>query len=83
VQLALTRVENTLNDGSGARPFRHRGAHDNEASTSYDNVGTTHKMEFPKFDGKGDQRVAYTVFNLLDDAQLWSHRLELNYGHPT
>jgi hypothetical protein len=29
------------------------------------------------------KRVAYTMFHLLDDAQLWYHRLELNGGPPT
>jgi hypothetical protein len=29
------------------------------------------------------QRVAFTAFYLLDDAQLWFHRLELNGGRPT
>jgi hypothetical protein len=29
------------------------------------------------------QRVAFAVFYLLDDAQLWFHRMELNGGRPT
>jgi hypothetical protein len=29
------------------------------------------------------QRVAFAVFYLLDDAQLWFHRMKLNDGRPT
>jgi hypothetical protein len=29
------------------------------------------------------KRVAFAAFYLLDDAQLWFHRMELNGGHPT
>jgi hypothetical protein len=29
------------------------------------------------------QRVAFATFYLLDDAQLWFHRMELNGGRPT
>jgi hypothetical protein len=66
-------------------------------------VSTTHKLEFPKYDGTGDplpwlnrceryfhvrrtpepKRVALAACYLLDDAQLWFHRLELNGGRPT
>jgi hypothetical protein len=27
------------------------------------------------------KRIAFIVFYLLDDAQLWFHRMELNGGH--
>jgi hypothetical protein len=30
-----------------------------------------------------NQRAAFTAFYLLDDAQLWFHRMELNGGRPT
>jgi hypothetical protein len=30
-----------------------------------------------------DKRVAFTAFYLLDDAQLWFHRMELNEGRPS
>jgi hypothetical protein len=30
-----------------------------------------------------DKKVAYAAFNLLDDAQLWYYRLELNGAQPT
>jgi hypothetical protein len=29
------------------------------------------------------KRVAFAAFYLLDDVQLWFHRMELNDGHPT
>jgi hypothetical protein len=29
------------------------------------------------------QRVAFATFYLLDDAQLWFHRMKLNGGRPT
>jgi hypothetical protein len=107
LQLALTCMENSLHDGGGGRHARRRGANVNDTGAG-DEVGagggnTTHKLELPKFDGKGDplpwlnrceqffrlrrtpddQRVAYATFNLLDDAQLWFHRLELSGGQPT
>jgi hypothetical protein len=51
--LAITHGENMLHDGGGGGlQFRWRGAHSNEGGTG--DVGTTHKLEFPKFDGKGD-----------------------------
>jgi hypothetical protein len=49
--LALARTENTLHDGGGTCSARHRGAQDNNTSTG---GGTLHKLEFPKFDSKGD-----------------------------
>jgi hypothetical protein len=68
-----------------------------------DIMPTTHKLEFPKYDGTGDplpwlnrceryftvrrtpepKRVALAACYLLDDAQLWFHRLELNGGRPS
>jgi hypothetical protein len=30
-----------------------------------------------------DKKVAFTAFYLLDDAQLWFHRMKLNGGRPT
>jgi hypothetical protein len=68
-----------------------------------DIIPTTHKLEFPKYDGTGDllpwlnrceryftvrrtpepKRVALAACYLLDDAQLWFHRLELNGGRPS
>jgi hypothetical protein len=30
-----------------------------------------------------DKKVAFATFYLLDDAQLWFHRMELNGGRPT
>jgi hypothetical protein len=66
-------------------------------------IPTTHKLEFPKYDGTGNpllwlnrceryftvrrtpepKRVALATCYLLDDTQLWSHRLELNGGRPS
>jgi hypothetical protein len=66
-------------------------------------VPTTHKLEFPKYDGTGDplpwlnrcKRVLSRLSHaeaearclatcyLLDDAQLWFHRMELNSSRPT
>jgi hypothetical protein len=58
LQLALTRVENTLHVGGGGRPVRRRVANDNEAGANDEGGagggGTTQKLKFPKFDGKGD-----------------------------
>jgi hypothetical protein len=55
LKLVLTRVENTLQDGGGGWQFStKRGSHNNEGGTSNDGGGTTHKLEFPKFNGKGD-----------------------------
>jgi hypothetical protein len=71
--------------------------------TGGDFVSTTHKLEFPKYDGTDDplpwlnrceryfhvrrtpeqKRVALAACYLLDDAQLWFHRMELNGGRPT
>jgi hypothetical protein len=68
-----------------------------------DIIPTTHKLEFPKYDGTGDplpwlnrceryfmvhrtpepKRIALAACYLLDDAQLWFHRLELNGGRPS
>jgi hypothetical protein len=68
-----------------------------------DIIPTTHKLEFPKYDGTGDplpwlnrceryftvrrtlkpKRVALAACYLLDDAQLWFHRLGLNGGRPS
>jgi hypothetical protein len=59
LQLALTRVENTLHDGVGGRQPHHHGANDNDTGAGDDGGagggGTTHKLEFQKFDGKGDR----------------------------
>jgi hypothetical protein len=30
-----------------------------------------------------NKKVAFAAFYLLDDAQLWFHRMELNDDHPT
>jgi hypothetical protein len=50
----LTHVKNMLNDSSDGRPFQRRGTHDNEASAGDEGSGTTNKLEFLKFNGKGD-----------------------------
>jgi hypothetical protein len=58
LQLAIARVENMLHDGGGGHHARRCGANDNIAGTGDEGGtsggGTTHKLEFPKFDGKGD-----------------------------
>jgi hypothetical protein len=68
-----------------------------------DIIPTTHKLEFPKYDGTGDplpwlnrceryftvrrtpepKRVALAACYLVDGAQLWFHRLELNGGRSS
>jgi hypothetical protein len=68
-----------------------------------DIIPTTHKLEFPKYDGTGDplpwlnrceryftvrrtpepKCVALAACYLLNGAQLWFHRLELNGGRPS
>jgi hypothetical protein len=92
------RGPNTNNNTS----FRHRTP-DNDNELGEEGFQTSHKIEFPKFDGTGDplswlnwceryfhvhatpenKKVQYTVTYLLNDAQLWHHRPELNNGPPS
>jgi hypothetical protein len=51
---------------------------DNDADHGGDFIPTSHKLEFPKYDGTG-----FAAFYLLDAAQLWFHRMVLNGGRPT
>jgi hypothetical protein len=55
LQLALARAGNTLYDGGGTCLACCWGAQDNNVGAGDDGGGgTTHKLEFPKFNGKGD-----------------------------
>jgi hypothetical protein len=100
---AIERVAATQRNLRQANQGRHRARDDDVDASDVAFLPTTHKLEFPKFDGTNDplpwlnrceryflvcrtpehQRVAFATFYLLDDAQLWFHRLELNGGRPT
>jgi hypothetical protein len=101
--LALGHVKNSLADNGADRPHHCRAAQGKDEDAREDFVLTTHKLEFLKFDGKGDplpwlirceryirlrrtpedMKVSFAAFNLLDDAQLWFYRLQLNGDMPT
>jgi hypothetical protein len=85
------------------QPANGRRCPEEDDDTGGDFVSTTHKLEFPKYDGTDDplpwlnrceryfhvrhtpeqKRVALVACYLLDDAQIWFHRMELNGGRPT
>jgi hypothetical protein len=54
LHIALTRLKHQGQDpGRGANPHR-RGGFDDDDNPGGDFLPTTHKLKFPKFDGKGD-----------------------------
>jgi hypothetical protein len=67
---------------------------DDTGDLGHDPHTTNHKMDFPNFNSASerffhvrrtpnDKRVAFTAFYLLNGAQLWFHRMELNGGSPS
>jgi hypothetical protein len=54
LQLALGHVENSLADNGAGRPHCRRATQGEDEDVGEDFVPTMHKLEFPKFDGKGD-----------------------------
>jgi hypothetical protein len=108
IDLAQTQFAAAADSRQPTLPDRHhqgsrRRQVRDEEDGGEDIIPTTHKLEFPKYDGTGDplpwlnrceryftvrrtpepKRVALAACYLLDDAQLWFHRFELNGGRPS